>query len=90
MALFQSARRGFESRYLLKMKEKNRLKKDIKLTKDLIKRIEKGFGRDKCKSYAPGCPNCDGQILLGHLDNFLGLLEWELKEDYSVKAPPPF
>jgi hypothetical protein len=53
-----------------------KLEKQIKLVKQVIKMVEKGFGRDKCKSYAVGCPNCQGQILLGYLDNYLDLLEY--------------
>jgi hypothetical protein len=63
------------------MKKPNKsLLKKIDLTKQMISIIGKGFGRDKCKGYAPGCPNCEGQLLVGHLYNFLSLLEWELKE----------
>lgn len=49
--------------------------KKIVAVKDLIMTIEKDFGRDKCKSYAVGCPNCQGQILLGYLDNYYDLLK---------------
>jgi hypothetical protein len=50
---------------------------EIEVTKKMIKFVEKGFGKDKCKGYAPNCPNCQGQILLGHLYDYLDLLEYE-------------
>lgn len=31
------------------------------------------------KNTSEGCPNCEGQILLGRLDSFLNLLVWEKK-----------
>ena len=52
----------------------------IKLVKALIKIIKKDYIMDKCKGYAVGCPNCQGQILLGMLYEYLDILEWEQKE----------
>ncbi len=49
--------------------------KEIEITKQMIKYIKKGYGKDKCKGYAPNCPNCQGQILLGHLYDHLILLK---------------
>ena len=54
-----------------------KLQKQIKLAKELLKDIEDGYGKDKCKGYAPGCPNCQGQLLVGYLVDYLELLEWE-------------
>lgn len=48
--------------------------KEIEVTKQMIKFIEKGYGKDKCKGYMPGCPNCEGQLLLGYLYEHLALL----------------
>ena len=56
------------------------INKKIKAIKTVIKLIEDGFGKDKCKGYNPDCANCKGQILLGYLEWYLDLLEWE-KED---------
>lgn len=50
-------------------------KEEIDITKKLIKYLEKGYGRDKCKGYYPSCPNCDAQLLRGHLWNHLNFLE---------------
>lgn len=50
---------------------------EIELTKRMIKLMEKGFGRDKCKGYHPDCANCQGQILIGHLYALLDLLDYE-------------
>ena len=52
----------------------------IKLVKALIKIIKKDYIMDKCKGYAVGCPNCQGQILLGMLYEYLDILEWEQRE----------
>ena len=49
----------------------------IKAVKTLIKLIEKDLGVDKCKGYNPDCANCKGQLLLGYLEWYLDLLEWE-------------
>ena len=57
-----------------------KLKEEIKLVKKLLKTLEKGYGRDKCKGYHPGCPNCDWQLARGWLWGHLDLLESELKE----------
>ena len=57
------------------------ISKKMKAVKTVIKMAEKGVGRDKCKSYAVGCSNCQGQILLGCLDNFLNLLIWEKQSE---------
>ena len=56
------------------------LKAKLELTKKMIKMIEKDYTKDKCKGYHPGCPNCEGQLLLGYLDNYQHLLEWELEQ----------
>ena len=53
------------------------MKKEIETTKQMIKFIEKGYGKDKCKGYAPGCANCQGQLLLGYLYDHLDLLTYE-------------
>ena len=52
-------------------------KKEISLIKELLKIIEKDYTKDKCKGYAPGCPNCQGQLLVGYLVDYLDILEWE-------------
>ena len=54
-----------------------KLKEESKLIKKVIKLVEKGFTRDKCKGYNPDCANCKGQLLLGYLEWYLDLLEWE-------------
>jgi hypothetical protein len=60
------------------MKKEN---EKIEAVKKVIKYVEKGFGRDKCESYVVGCPNCEGQILLGYLDHYLKLLIWEQENE---------
>ena len=52
-----------------------KLNKEIKAIKTVIKYVEKGFGKDKCKGYAPACGNCQGQLLLGYLEDYLYYLE---------------
>ena len=49
----------------------------IKAVKILIKLISRDFTKDKCKGYNPDCANCKGQLLLGYLEWYLDLLEWE-------------
>ena len=49
--------------------------KEIEVFKQAIKFVEKGYGRDKCKGYNPQCPNCQGQLLLGYLEDHLDLLK---------------
>ena len=65
-----------------------RHQKELKNLKAVIKQVEKGYGTEMCKSYSPGCPNCEAQILLGHLYNVVSLIEWEndqaRKEDKTV------
>ena len=58
-----------------------KLAEEIQVTKQMIKFIEKGYGKDKCRGYYPGCPNCEGQLLLGYLENHLTMLEVEYETD---------
>ena len=58
-----------------------KINKEIKAVKTVIKFVEKGFTKDKCKSYYPTCANCQAQLLLGYLEWYLDLLEWTKKED---------
>ena len=55
--------------------------KHIKEVKSVLKTLEseEGFGKDKCKGYNPECGNCRGQVLIGYLNWYLELLEWEDK-----------
>ena len=46
------------------------MKYKIKIIKAAIKIIEKDCGK-MCKEYTPYCPNCQSNILLGHLNDFL-------------------
>ena len=57
-----------------------KIDKEIKAIKTLIKYVEKGFGKDKCRGYAPNCANCQGQTLLGHLESYRDLMLWEKRE----------
>ncbi len=68
------------------MKSTKQLLKEKEATENLIKHVEKGFGRDKCKSYVVGCANCEGQILLGYLDWYLDLLNWELEDKKDTQT----
>jgi len=62
------------------MNELQKLKKERVLIKSLIRLIEKNWTKDKCKGYAPGCPNCQGQLLLGSLDDYLDIVVIQIKE----------
>jgi hypothetical protein len=62
-----------------------KLKEKIELTKKMIKLVEKDYGKDKCKGYYPGCGNCEGQLLVGYLWNYLALLEWEEEQEVKKK-----
>jgi len=66
------------------MKKLETLLDEIEITKKLIKYVEEGYGRDKCKSYSVGCPNCMGQVFLGWLDHHLDLLKWDLETNYKT------
>ena len=51
--------------------------KPKELVKQLIKLIEKDYTMDKCKGYHPDCGNCQGQLLLGHLEAYLDVLDYD-------------
>ncbi len=53
------------------------LQEKITLVKKMIKLVGKECGKDKCKGYHPACSNCESQLLVGHLWNYLDTLEWE-------------
>lgn len=60
---------------------------NIMLTKQLIKHLEseEGFGKTTCKTMNVECANCKGQMLLGYLNWYLDLLEWDMKEERISK-----
>ncbi len=64
------------------MNKIERLEVELKHFKQTLKYLTK-YKVDKCKGYAPGCPNCAGQLLLGYLYDHIDLLEWELKNEKS-------
>lgn len=70
--------------YLKNQKQIEKLEAEIVHFKQTIKYLRKGYGKDKCKGYLPGCPNCDYQVARGWLWQHLSLLEWELKEKKKV------
>ena len=49
----------------------------LSLVKHVLTLIKKDYKSDKCIGYAPGCPNCQGQILQGSLEEYYDLLKWE-------------
>ncbi len=55
------------------------LKQEIATTKKMIKYVEKGAGKDKCKGYYRDCPNCESHVLKGYLEWHLQVLEWDFK-----------
>lgn len=59
--------------------KRNKLKEELNIFKKALSYIKKVAGKDKCRGYAVGCPNCETQILIGCLHNHIDLLEWELK-----------
>jgi len=60
-----------KSRALLDLEDK------LIAVRTVIDILEEDSGVDKCKSYNPDCANCKGQLLLGYLEWYLDLLEWE-------------
>jgi len=54
--------------------------KEIQATKLLIKSIKKDFGDEytKCSSYVPSCPSCQMRIFLGHLEDYLEELKFQI------------
>ena len=52
-------------------------KNKIKLTKEMINLVKEECGTKMCKDYNPNCTNCQGQVLLGHLYDFLDSFEYE-------------
>lgn len=60
-------------------------KQALKLAKILKKDVQKGFGKRVCKELHFDCPNCKAQALVGHLNWYIDLLEWSLREDRKIK-----
>ena len=60
-----------KSRALLDLEDK------LIAVRTVIDILEEDSVVDKCKSYNPDCANCKGQLLLGYLEWYLDLLEWE-------------
>lgn len=63
------------------MTNRQKLKKRIVLTKNLIKYIKEDFGAEMCEEFEPQCPNCIAQILLGYLRDYLDLCEYSKEND---------
>ena len=64
------------------------LLKEKQLIKDLLKLLESKshYGKDKCKGYYPGCPNCNWQLLRGRLWDELDLVEGMIKDAKNSKS----
>lgn len=62
------------------MTRHQQLKKQRILIKNLLKFTGEEYSKDKCKGYAPGCPNCQHQLLVGMLEDYLDFIEWEIEE----------
>lgn len=56
-------------------------KKSLKLARQLKRDIQKGFGRRVCKELHFDCANCKAQMFIGHLNWYIDLLEWSIKQD---------
>lgn len=60
-------------------------KKSLQLAKQLKKDIQKGFGKQVCKELHFDCGNCKAQALIGHLNWYIDLLEWDTRQDRRLK-----
>jgi hypothetical protein len=60
------------------MNEKQRLQKELRVFQQAVKYLEKGYGKDKCKGYYKGCPNCDAQVLRGGMWHHIDFLKLSL------------
>lgn len=54
-----------------------KLEEKIKRVKTLLRELRRGFGKP-CKELHAECAGCRGNILIGYLNWYLDLLEWEL------------
>jgi len=61
------------------MKSKEKKIEELETAKKLVKFLEKGYGKDKCKGYYAGCINCEAQLLRGRLWQHIDFLEEDLK-----------
>ena len=59
-------------------------KKSLQLTRQLKRDVKKGFGKRICKELDFNCANCKAQILIGHLNWYIDLLEWSVDQDKNV------
>lgn len=53
-------------------------KPELRLAKVLKKNIQKGFGKKVCAELHFDCASCKAQILIGHLNWYIDLLEWPI------------
>ena len=56
-------------------------KKSLQLAKQLKRDIQRGFGKRVCKELHLECANCQAQVLIGHLNWYIDLLEWDIKQN---------
>ncbi|MDP1689553.1 MAG: hypothetical protein Q8L47_05530 [bacterium] len=59
-------------------------KKSLQLAKQLKLDIQKGFGKLVCKELDLECANCKAQILIGHLNWYINLLDWSINQDKKL------
>lgn len=59
--------------------------KELQLAKQLKKNVQKGFGKQVCKELHFECANCKAQILVGHLNWYIDLLEWSIDQNKNGK-----
>ena len=60
-------------------------KKSLQLARQLKRDLQDGFGKRVCKELHLECANCKAQVLIGHLNWYIDLLEWSIKQDYKKR-----
>ena len=66
------------------MKEAKKNKNESLLAKLVKKNIQRGFGKRVCKEMHIDCANCKAQVLIGHLNWYIDLLEWGMTQEKTV------
>jgi hypothetical protein len=58
--------------------------KKIQLAESVKKNIQKGFGKTVCKELHLDCASCKAQVLIGHLNWYIDLLEFSIDQDKQM------
>ncbi len=62
-------------------------KTTLQLVKQFKIDIQKGFGKRVCKELHLECANCKAQVLIGHLNWYIDLLDWSITQEKKKRQP---